>query len=122
MNIVRRQEQSAQKVAPLAEWDPLRMMRDMMRWDPFQELGPMFPSHGLKTMFVPDVDIKETPAAYTFKADLPGLKDKDVEVSVTGNRITLSGKREEEKREDNATYFAIERSCGSFTRSFTPAS
>jgi HSP20 family protein len=54
-----------------------------------------------------------------FKADLPGMKEKDVEVSFTGNRLTLSGKREEEKREEKDNYFACERSSGSFSRSFT---
>jgi HSP20 family protein len=70
-------------------------------------------------MFIPDVDIQDTPTAYVFKADLPGMKEKDVEVSLTGNRLTLSGKREEEKREEKASYYACERSYGAFTRSFT---
>jgi len=119
MNIVRHQTSNGPNLAPPAEWDPFKMMRDMMRWDPFQEIGPALPSQGMKGMFLPDVDIKETPNAYVFKADLPGFKDKDVEVSLTGNRLTMSGKREEEKREEKATYFACERSYGSFSRSFT---
>jgi HSP20 family protein len=93
------------------------MMREMMRWDPFREIGPAF-SGDMKGMFMPDVDIKETENAYVFKADLPGMKDKDVEVSFTGNRLTLSGKREDEKREEKDNYFTCERSYGSFTRSF----
>ena len=116
MNIVRRQEQSE---PALAQWDPFKMMRDWMRWDPFAEIGTLAPPQGQRAIFVPDVDVQETPAAYVFKADLPGMKEKDVEVSVTGNRLTLSGKREEEKREDKTNYHTWERSYGSFSRSFT---
>lgn len=116
MNIVRRQEQSE---PVLAQWDPFRMMREWTRWDPFAEIGTLTLPQGARGIFVPDVDVQETPAAYVFKADLPGLKEKDVEVSVTGNRLTMSGKREEEKREDKANYHTWERSYGSFSRSFT---
>jgi HSP20 family protein len=90
-----------------------------MRWDPFAEIGALAPPQGQRGIFVPDVDVQETPVAYVFKADLPGMKEKDVEVSVTGNRLTLSGKREEEKREDKTNYHTWERSYGSFARSFT---
>src|SRR6185503_16663279 len=120
MNIVRRQAQTpTTSMSTPHEWDPFRMMRDLMRWDPFHELSPIFPSEGQKGMFMPDVDVKETPDAYMFKADLPGMKEKDVEIQLTGNRLTISGKREEEKREQKDTYFTCERSWGSFTRSFT---
>jgi HSP20 family protein len=117
MNIIRRREPAPASLPVAAEWDPFRAMREMMRWDPFQEMSPLFA--GEKGMFVPDVDVKETPTAYVFKADVPGMKEKDVEVSFTGNRLTLSGKREEERHEEKATYFATERSYGAFTRTFT---
>lgn len=118
MNIVRRQES---KLAPQAqpEWNPASMLRDLMRWDPFREMAPLFPNQGRDALFMPDVDVKETPEAYIFKADLPGIAEEDIEVSLTGNRMTLSGKREEERREEKETYFACERSCGSFSRTFT---
>ena len=117
MNIIRRREPAPANLPVAAEWEPFRAMREMMRWDPFREMSPLFA--GEKGMFIPDVDVKETPEAYTFKADVPGLKEKDIEVSFTGNRLTLSGKREEERREEKATYFASERMYGSFTRTFT---
>lgn len=119
MNIIRRKEQSRPASAPLAQWDPFKMMNEWARWDPFGELGSIVPFQAERGVFVPDVDIQETPKAYVFKADLPGMKDKDVEVSVTGNRLTLSGKREEEKHEEKASYHTWERSYGSFARSFT---
>jgi HSP20 family protein len=117
MNITRRQASVPETRPAAIEWDPFRMMREAMRWDPFREMSPLFA--GEKGLFMPDVDVKETESAYVFKADLPGMKEKDVEISLTGNRLTLSGKREEERREQHETYFTTERSYGAFTRSFT---
>lgn len=118
MNIIRRPEPKADLPA-IRGWDPARMMRDMIRWDPFRELTPLFSEEEMKGLFTPDVDVKETENAYVFEADVPGMKEKDIEISLTGNRLTMSGKREEEKREEKETYFATERTYGSFTRSFT---
>jgi HSP20 family protein len=118
MNIIRRNE--PKHIAPTStEWSPFGMLREFMRWDPFREMAPLLPQSGREILFVPDIDIKETPDAYVFRADLPGIAEKDLEISLTGNRLTLSGKREEERREEKDTYFACERSYGSFSRTFT---
>lgn len=69
--------------------------------------------------FYPSFEVKETEKAYVFKADVPGVKEGDLEVTVTGNRLTVSGKRESEKEEKTDTYYTCERSYGSFSRSFT---
>lgn len=119
MNIVRRQPTTPSNVASGQSWDPFQAMREMMRFDPFRELSLFGRNMPMDLNFVPDVDVKETPEAYMFTADVPGMKEKDLEVSLSGNRLTVSGKREEEKKEETATYYATERSWGSFTRSFT---
>ena len=113
MNIVRQNQATKEPSLLSREWDPFRAVRELMRWDPFRQMS--LPSMD----FVPDVDVKETPTDYVFRADLPGIKEKDVEISLVGTRLTVSGKREEEKKEETATYYACERSYGSFTRSFT---
>ena len=69
--------------------------------------------------FAPDFEIKETRDGFLFKADVPGIKEKDLEITMTGNRLTISGKREAEMEEKTDTYYACERSYGSFTRAFT---
>ena len=69
--------------------------------------------------FVPRFDVKETKEAYVIQADLPGVKDDELEVSLSGNLLTISGKREEEHREEGESYYTIERSYGNFVRSFT---
>jgi HSP20 family protein len=99
------------------EWEPFRLMRDMLGWDPFREISPLV-SVAVPT-FAPAFEVKETKESFVFKADLPGIKDADLEVNVAGNRLTVSGKREAEKEEKEDTYYTYERSYGSFTRTFT---
>jgi len=102
-------------------WEPRselsRVMRDLMGWDPFREIAPFITQGSLA--FLPSFEVKETKDAYLFKADVPGVKESDLEVSVTGSRLTVSGKRESEKQEQADTYYTSERSYGEFTRSFT---
>jgi HSP20 family protein len=97
--------------------EPLRLMREMLGLDPFRELVPLMPA-GIAGL-APAFEVKETKDAYVFKADLPGVKESDLEVTVAGNRLTIAGKRESEKEDENDTYYAYERSYGSFTRTFS---
>jgi HSP20 family protein len=102
-------------VRDLLRWDPFG--RDVFQWDPFAEIEPS----GWRTeaAFIPAVEVKETEDAYRFKVDLPGMKEEDVEVSITGNRVTISGEREEEERQEGDRYHVCEFSYGTFSRSFT---
>ena len=98
-------------------WESLRFLRDLMGWDPFAE---MLPSAGRDVAsFTPRFEVKETKDAYLFKADLPGVHEKDLELTLNGNRLTVSGKREAEERNEGDTWYAYERSYGTFSRSFT---
>ena len=53
-----------------------------------------------------------------FKADLPGVKQDDVEISLTDNRLLITGKRDQEMAQDEGTLHTYERSFGSFQRAF----
>ena len=97
-------------------WDPFRSMRDLMRWEPFAPLAA-FSAPGVAN-FAPDFEVKETKESFVFTADMPGVAEKDLQVQLSDNRLSVSGKRESEKTEQNETYYATERSYGSFTRSF----
>ena len=98
-------------------WDPFRVVRDVLRWDPFREIeGAAGGDHG---RLCPHLRRQGNKEGYVFRADLPGVKEEDLEISLTGNRLTISGKREQEKREQGETYYATERSYGSFSRAFT---
>jgi HSP20 family protein len=99
------------------DWDPLRLMRDMLRWDPFREMAPVLALEAQS--YSPAFEVKETPDAFMFKADVPGIKEQDIEVHLAGNRLTIGGKREAEKEDKGETFYAYERSYGTFTRTFT---
>ena len=75
-------------------------------------------SEGLAS-WSPAVDVFEDDGAYTFRADLPGLDKKDVNVSFEDNVLTLAGERHFEEKEDKGQYRRLERRYGKFTRSFS---
>jgi HSP20 family protein len=115
--IVRR---SAPELVHFAHLHPLQIMRDLIGGDPFHEMTTFTPSVARRLApFTPQFDVKETKDAFVFKADLPGLEEKNIEVSLCGNRLTVSGFREEEDRHEGENFFAEERSFGNFIRDFT---
>jgi HSP20 family protein len=69
--------------------------------------------------WVPAVDIKEENDSYVIHADIPGVDPKDIEVNMENGVLTVKGERESEKKEDKEGYRRIERSRGSFYRSFS---
>jgi HSP20 family protein len=97
--------------------DPLSVVRSLVGWDPFRE-AESFRGGGMRN-YKPEIELKETKDAYVFKADLPGVDENDLDISVVGNRITISGKREEERSAEEDRYYAYECSYGTFSRSFT---
>jgi HSP20 family protein len=120
-NISIRKQAGDKPVAAPAEvaFDPWRAMRALLSWDPFREMAPFPAFEDRAAPFAPAFDVKETKDDYQFKADVPGIQEKDLEVTITGNRLTVGGKREEEKEERSDRYYAYERNYGTFTRSFT---
>src|ERR1700730_16696320 len=69
--------------------------------------------------WAPPVDIYETENELLVKADLPDLQEKDIDVRVADNTLTIRGERQFEKDINQDNYLRMERACGSFTRSFT---
>jgi HSP20 family protein len=105
-NIVRRAHESRDF------WDPFRIMLEMMG-EPTRELRTP------ETTFVPTFEVFERKDGYVFKADIPGVKQEDLDITLTENRLTVSGRRDAEKREEGDRFYAYERSYGTFTRTFT---
>ncbi len=104
------------------EWDPFQRMQELMGWDPFEVMNQWLTGAGAREgglTFVPAFEVKETKDAFIFKADLPGVEEKDIEITLTGNRLTVGGHREAEERHEGESYYSVERSYGSFSRSFT---
>jgi HSP20 family protein len=67
--------------------------------------------------WAPSMDLSETPEAQVVKAELPGVDPKDVEISVSGDMLTVKGEKKEEKEEKGKTWHRVERNYGSFVRS-----
>jgi HSP20 family protein len=101
-----------------AELDPLRVMREMLRWDPFREMAPIFAGIE-RSAYMPHFDVTENKDSYLFKADVPGVKEGDVDITLNGRQLTISGKRDVESEDKNDTYYTYERQFGTFTRTFT---
>jgi len=69
--------------------------------------------------FTPPVDIYEDPHNITLKLEVPGIDEKDIDVSIENNTLTVQGERKIEKEEKEENFRRVERQYGSFTRSFT---
>lgn len=67
---------------------------------------------------VPSVDMFEEKNEVVIKAELPGMKKEDIDISLTDNTITLSGEKKKEEKVEKKNYYRVERSEGSFRRSF----
>lgn len=123
MAIIRRREQREEGGLPTAgrtwDLDPFQVMREMLGWDPYREVGRRFPTAMGGVGFTPDFEVKERQDAFVFRGDLPGLSEGDLDISFTGNRLTISGHREMEDLHEGETYYTCERAYGSFSRSFT---
>jgi HSP20 family protein len=102
------------------------------RWDPFREvvalqnrMNSLFRDMNegdspLSTAsFVPAVDIYEDDKKVMLKLEVPGLEQKDLDVSVENNTLTVKGERKFEKEEKEENFHRIERRYGSFFRAFT---
>ena len=118
-NIVRRGSQTPAEPLPrLSEWDPVQLMENFWRWDPFADYAPVRRMTNEQT-FAPRFDVKESKDGYLFTADLPGIEEKDIEISLTGNRLCISGQRSQEEKKEGENYYMLERSYGGFCRTFT---
>jgi len=102
------------------------------RWDPFREVAALQnrvnslfrdfnegESSMTTTNFIPAVDIYEDEKKIVLKVDVPGMQEKDIDVSVENNTLTVKGERKLEKEEKEENFHRIERRYGSFFRAFT---
>ncbi len=66
--------------------------------------------------FKPSVDVRENEKEIIIRAELPGVDEKDIEVSVTNDSVTIKGEKKEDKEDKGKNYYYMERSYGSFNR------
>ena len=107
----------------------------IVRYDPFRDLRSLqdevnrlfstnlsrvFGDEGIaRGAWNPTVDIYENKDQIVIEAELPGMNREDFDLSFENNIITLRGERRFEKKDESDNYHRVERSYGSFTRSFT---
>src|SRR4051812_38582257 len=134
--------QPAQQQAPQSQNIPVRAEQpqqaqrgELMRADPFQLLmrdpfqlmhdmlvAPLRTLTGLtgrELTWTPSFEIRETDDAFVFRADMPGVRDEDLDISLIGNQLQITGRRDQEQEQDEGRYHTYERAYGSFTRVFT---
>jgi HSP20 family protein len=92
--------------------DPFAMARELLSWDPF------FADRRVSA-FSPAFEVKETTDSFVLKADLPGVAEADLDISVHNSVLTVSGARQAEERKEGEGYALYERQFGSFSRSFS---
>ena len=104
----------------------------LVKWDPWREIDDMFDRYsravgprgaGSQELiaagdWAPRVDISETDKEFVIKAEVPEVKKEDVNVTVVNGILTIRGERKQETEENGKKFHRIERSYGSFTRSF----
>ncbi len=107
-------------------------MTVITRWDPFREfsnlqdrMNRLFresqgPEEALTTSsFAPPVDVYEDEHNVSLKIEVPGIDEKDIDVRIENNVLTVHGERKFEKEEKEENFRRVERQYGSFTRTFT---
>jgi len=100
----------------LSIWNPIHEMDELFH----NRLASVLGGEGVQSVaWSPVVDIEETELNYLIRAELPGLSKKNVKVVVEDGVLTLSGERDLERKVGGKTFHHIERSHGTFTRSFT---
>lgn len=105
---------------PKSEHPVAALQREMNRvFDNFFSRFDPFPSHhwerGLKA-YSPRIDITDGPKALRVTAELPGLDEKDIEVQLTTDALTIRGHKSQESEDKGKNYYRMERSYGSFHR------
>ncbi len=107
----------------IVKYNPLRELRSMQeQMDRLLNLSwgaPDFPGEDIKEgVWQPAVDIYETPESIVIKAELPDVEQKDIDVRIEDNTLTIKGERKHESEVKKENYHRIERYFGSFQRSF----
>lgn len=100
------------------EYEPFTFFRDEINrlFDNFFKGFDIEPFERRFATFSPSIDISETDKEIIISAELPGMEDKDIDVSLSKDTLTIKGEKKEEKEEKAKNYYRMERSYGSFCR------
>lgn len=125
--MARKKKESSKEIVKVEPTRAVLPFEEIDRWfdeffrRPFSLLGsswlPRMKIPGFEEIS-PSVDIFEEDNDVVVKAELPGMKKDDIEVTLSDDTITISGKKKREEKVEKKNYYRYERSFGSFTRSF----
>jgi HSP20 family protein len=115
-NLPIRKETSSNEFSPIfsLQQDMNSMFDDFFRTFETGMLSPF--SQTQVGLFQPQVEVKETSKDVQVSVELPGLEDKDIDLSISDDYLTIKGEKREEKEENNSSYYRMERMYGSFQR------
>jgi HSP20 family protein len=85
----------------------------------FDDFFFLTPTSLFKSDWEPTVDVEENEKSIRVKAEIPGIDEKDLNVEIENNILTLSGEKKEERKEEKKNYIFSERKFGSFSRSIS---
>ncbi len=85
------------------------VLNDLMGWN----------KGGIMRSWAPDVDIAENHDSYEIHAELPGMREEDINITLNNNVLTVSGEKKREVKEEKDNFVRVERSYGKFERSFS---
>lgn len=105
-------------MANLTLFDPFRTMERLRRdFDFFGHLTGTPGRDAFTPSFAPSLDVTETDAAYLVEAEIPGLDEKEIDITLTENVLTIRGQKREERQEKEGDHHLRERRYGKFSRS-----
>jgi len=106
------------------------MVRELMPWSPWREMMSLrenmdkffeepFTHRGNDSMYYPAVSIRETNDSLFIEADIPGVKEEDVDIEIEDDRVALRGERKHKEETKSEDYYHVESSYGAFSRIIT---
>jgi len=104
-------------------WMPFAREMDMFHNELQRLFDEFFASPAERTKmapatWIPTADLSETPEEFILRAELPGIKQEDVDITLTDDTVSIKGERKKEEEVKGENYIRLERSYGSFYRSF----
>ena len=112
-------EQGASRLTGFDTMRQLQREMDAIFGDFFPAAADRGEARTPTTSFAPRLDIAETETSYHLSAELPGVEEKNVELSLDEGILTIRGTKEAEKKEEGKTFHRVERSYGSFQRAIS---
>lgn len=116
--LTRKQEDDSSSIVRRRDSDVNRFHDEIDRLfdDFFTDPFGLVPFRRTESMFIPKVDVVETEKAIKVSAEIPGMEEKDIDVQLNGDVLTISGEKSSEHEEKSGQYHRMERSYGSFRR------